>query len=614
MRFKYILFAVALFTFYSAKPNNNFNLKTVVIDAGHGGKDPGAIGYNKTYEKDVALAVALKFGAYVQKNFPDVKVIYTRKTDEFLELHQRAEVANKAKADLFVAIHCNSSTNHEVYGTSSYILGLHRTEANLEVAKRENAVILLEDDRDKNYEFNPNTPEGHIIMSMKQNAFLDQSIDFAAKLEGQLENYASRKSMGVKQAGFYVLYKTAMPSLLAEIGFISNQEEEKYLNSPKGQDQIAASLFNAFKDYKTEMEGGESDADVVADKKPETVVTPVKKETPPPTKATTAPTTTPPPVKETQPIVKEATQPPKPKTETVVTPPVKETAKAVEEVPTPAPVTINQPVPTTKEEEEEEPAVREEPIKEATEATKEEVKAPAPEIIEKVIPTSTPPVVKETVAVAEKTDPDYATLSDGTKIRKPVERASGGGKTSSTSTPQVAVEINEVEKQEVKETKPAPVETPAKPVVKPNTTVVEKKSTVTETKPTPAPVKTEVKTTTVTKTTEVKSQETVQPAIISNRHPLVPLSKPESGVIFKIQLFSLKGELREYDKFMKLFTILTAEELPNGITRYYGAKTKSMAEAKKFHGVAVANGYKDSYIVGFKDGTRMSFEELKAAE
>jgi N-acetylmuramoyl-L-alanine amidase len=201
--FKRLLFLLLSIMSVSGYGGGSFAIKTVVIDAGHGGKDPGAIGPGKTNEKDVALAVALKLGDYIQKNFPDVNVIYTRKTDVFIELHERADLANKNKADLFIAIHCNSNNSPAIYGTSTYVLGLHRTEANLEVAKRENSVILLEDDRDKNYEFDPNTPEGHIIMSMKQNAFLDQSIDIASKIEGEYESTAKRKSLGVKQAGFY---------------------------------------------------------------------------------------------------------------------------------------------------------------------------------------------------------------------------------------------------------------------------------------------------------------------------------------------------------------------------------------------------------------------------
>jgi len=568
VRFHHILFALALFTF-SAAANNQFNIKTIVIDAGHGGKDPGAIGYGKSYEKDVALAVALKLGEYIQKNFPDVRVVYTRKTDVFLELHQRAEIANKAKADLFIAIHCNSSTNNDFYGTSSYILGLHRTEANLEVAKRENSVIMLEEDRDKNYEFNPNTPEGHIIMSMKQNAFLDQSIDFAAKVENQLETYAKRKSMGVKQAGFYVLYKTAMPSLLAEIGFISNPEEEKYLNSTRGQDQIASGLFNAFRDYKTEMEGGETDLPVVAEKKDNTPPPPVKKETPVVSKTPTTQAAVKEPVKETPPIV----TPPAPK-ETVQ--PAKETAEVIVK-PTP----------------------------------KDTVRVVPPVVKETV---QTPPPVKETpVPVVEKTDIEYTTLSDGIKIKKPIDNGGGGGK--ATATIETAPVKVEVETPVVKETKPTPVEPTPKPVVVKQTApvVTETKTVATENKTVAAtPVKTEVKATPVVK--ETPQTTTTAPTVVSNRHPLVPVLKTESGVVLRIQLFALKGELKEYDKFVKLFKVMGAEELGNGITRYYGAKATSLAEARKYHQAAVSNGYKDSYIVGFKDGKRMNAEELKELE
>lgn len=232
-----------------------FSVKTVVIDAGHGGKDPGAIGLNKTYEKNVALAVALDLGNQIKTSFPDVKVIYTRSTDVFIPLVERANIANHNKADLFISIHCNSAENRTAYGSSTYVLGLHKTEENLDVAKRENAVIELEDNVDKNYDFNPNSPEGHIIMSMKQNVFLEQSIDIAARIENELEgNNAAQKSRGVKQAGFFVLYKTSMPALLAEIGFISNPKEETYLASKVGQQAIAKGIFNAFSSYKSSIE------------------------------------------------------------------------------------------------------------------------------------------------------------------------------------------------------------------------------------------------------------------------------------------------------------------------------------------------------------------------
>jgi N-acetylmuramoyl-L-alanine amidase len=562
VRFRHILFLLALCTFTSAAASKGFTIKTVVIDAGHGGKDPGAVGPGKNYEKDAALAVALRFGQYIEENFPDVKVVYTRKTDVFIELHQRAEIANKAKADLFVAIHCNSSPNSDFYGTSSYILGLHRSEANLEVAKRENAVILLEEDRDKNYEFNPNTPEGHIIMSMKQNAFLEQSIDFAAKIENQLENYAKRKSLGVKQAGFYVLYKTAMPSLLAEIGFISNPEEEKYLTSEKGQDQIAAGLFNAFRDYKIAMEGSETETKVVAveQKKPE----PVMKEA----------------VMATKSIPKEE----------------------------PAPTTIKEPgVVVIKSAPKEEPApviVKEPEVAVTPSARKEDIASPAP-----VITKEAPP------SAIVKAESDVVTLSDGNKIRKPVESSGGGGKT--TASIDLASEKSAPAPTVTKESKPTPPETPpAKPVVKEVTPVsTTTKTTVTEVKTTTTAVKTETKPAApVVKEPKPVTASTTSTTAPSNRHPLVPVIEAESGPVFKIQLFALKGQLKDYDKFIKLFKLLGAEELPNGITRYYGANTSSYAEAKRFHGLAVSNGYKDAYIVGFKNGKRMSFEELKEFE
>jgi N-acetylmuramoyl-L-alanine amidase len=229
-------------------------VKRVVIDAGHGGKDPGAIGVTGLKEKDVCLSVALKLGKYIEDNIPGVQVIYTRKTDVFLELHERARIANKSNADLFISIHVNASTNKEAYGAETYVLGLHRTEANLEVAKRENAVIELEDDADKNYSFNPNTPEGHIMMSLAQNAYLDQSIELASLIQHEFRERTQRHDRGVRQAGFFVLYKTTMPSVLVELGFLSNAEEEKFLRSNLGQDYLASAIYRGFKDYKKKMD------------------------------------------------------------------------------------------------------------------------------------------------------------------------------------------------------------------------------------------------------------------------------------------------------------------------------------------------------------------------
>ncbi len=271
----YLSFVLTSFSFAKGGGQGT-GIHTLVIDPGHGGQDPGALGHGGHHESNLALATALKFGAMVEKRFPEIKVIYTRKTDKFVSLNDRAEIANKAKADLFICIHLNSNTNKEAFGSSTYVLGLHRTEDNLDIAKRENAVIELEDDKNKNYEFDPNTPEGHIIMSMKQNAFLDQSIKIASKIEDELAFRAKRKSRGVKQAGFYVLYKTSMPSLLAEIGFISNPTEEVFLASEKGQEFVAGAIFKAFWSYKCEIEGTEDNSkEAYADlkEKEETVIT-----------------------------------------------------------------------------------------------------------------------------------------------------------------------------------------------------------------------------------------------------------------------------------------------------------------------------------------------------
>jgi N-acetylmuramoyl-L-alanine amidase len=194
-------------------------LKTVVIDAGHGGHDHGCSG-SSNKEKTVALNLALKLGALIEKNYPDVKVVYTRKTDVFVELYERAAIANRNNADLFICIHCNANPSSSPSGTETYVMGLHKTEANLNVAKRENDVILMEDDYSQHYDgFDPNNPASHIIFSLNQHAFMEQSILFASSVEKYFKTNSNRSSRGVKQAGFLVLWKTAMPSVLIETGF-----------------------------------------------------------------------------------------------------------------------------------------------------------------------------------------------------------------------------------------------------------------------------------------------------------------------------------------------------------------------------------------------------------
>ncbi len=237
-----------------AQSEKTASFTTVVLDAGHGGKDPGAIG-KFVMEKDIVLPVTLKVGEYITREMPGVKVIYTRSTDQFLPLDERAEIANRAKADLFVSIHANSISNPKIFGAETFVLGLHRTQENLDVAKKENSVIVLEDDYSKKYEgFDPNSTESYIIFELMQNVYLDQSIDVASIVQEQFEKRVGRHNRGVKQAGFLVLRKTAMPGILIELGFLSNRNEEKFMASEEGQVYLASAIYRAIKEYKTRFD------------------------------------------------------------------------------------------------------------------------------------------------------------------------------------------------------------------------------------------------------------------------------------------------------------------------------------------------------------------------
>ncbi len=226
-------------------------IKTVVIDPGHGGKDPGAIGIHKVKEKDVVLAVSLKLGDLIKEKYPDVKVVYTRSTDDFIGLAERASVANKAKADLFISIHSNVAGNSSAKGFEAWVLGLHKSQAALNVAKLENSSILMEDGHNSKYEaFDPSDPDAYIGLSMRQNVFLDQSLMFADLIVKDAVSNVHVKSRGVKQAGFVVLYRTTMPAVLIELGFLSNDEEEKFLGNDESQLKLASSIFDSFSKYK----------------------------------------------------------------------------------------------------------------------------------------------------------------------------------------------------------------------------------------------------------------------------------------------------------------------------------------------------------------------------
>jgi N-acetylmuramoyl-L-alanine amidase len=241
-----------------SQTKNSTKVKTVVIDPGHGGADPGAVG-KISKEKDLTLTISLLLGDMIKQHYKDVNVIYTRTDDSFVELYKRAEIANKNNADLFICVHINASTSYSPYGSETFVMGIDKTGANLQVAKLENSVILKEDNYLDKYEgFDPNDPETHIIFSLYQNANLTSSLSFAQLLQNNFTNNVGRFNRGVKQAGFLVLWKTTMPSVLVELGFISNAEEEKYLNSAQGQQDLAKAIFDAFATYKTKLEEEDS--------------------------------------------------------------------------------------------------------------------------------------------------------------------------------------------------------------------------------------------------------------------------------------------------------------------------------------------------------------------
>ncbi|MBP9069757.1 MAG: N-acetylmuramoyl-L-alanine amidase [Bacteroidia bacterium] len=289
-----LLLSLALVAVFAFKPGNGKGkvgtIKTIVIDAGHGGKDPGCNGISSK-EKDVSLSVALKLGKLIEENMKDVKVIYTRTTDVFVDLEDRAQIANKAKADLFISIHCNAAgkvvkyrdpktkkmrvkmrknkkgkfvpvetTNPLPFGSETYVMGLKNEEGKMKVATRENSVIYLEDDYEKKYEgFDPDSEESYIIMSNYTSAYVIQSANLGLKIQAEYKSKAGRVDKGVHRQSIWVLWRTAMPSILTEIGYLTNPLEEEFLASEKGQDYISKSIFRGLRKYKDELEGNKKE-------------------------------------------------------------------------------------------------------------------------------------------------------------------------------------------------------------------------------------------------------------------------------------------------------------------------------------------------------------------
>ena len=224
---------------------------TVVLDAGHGGKDPGNLGTGRysTTEKDITLDVTLRIGQYIEENLPEVEVIYTRKDDSFPGLRDRVRIANEAQADLFISIHCDAFDNAGARGAGTYVMGMHKSEESLRVAMRENASMFSEEGYERNYDgFDPNDPDTYIALSLRQNVNLDASLTLGAAIQSQFRERVGRKDRGVKQAGFYVISYTTMPSALVELGFLTNPDEEDFLRSESGKAYMASAIYRAFRD------------------------------------------------------------------------------------------------------------------------------------------------------------------------------------------------------------------------------------------------------------------------------------------------------------------------------------------------------------------------------
>ena len=224
---------------------------TVVLDAGHGGKDPGNLGTGRysTTEKDITLDVTLRIGEYIEENLPEVEVIYTRKDDSFPGLRDRVRIANEAQADLFISIHCDAFDNAGARGAGTYVMGMHKSEESLRVAMRENASMFSEEGYERNYAgFDPNDPDTYIALSLRQNVNLDASLTLGAAIQSQFRERVGRKDRGVKQAGFYVISYTTMPSALVELGFLTNPDEEDFLRSESGKAYMASAIYRAFRD------------------------------------------------------------------------------------------------------------------------------------------------------------------------------------------------------------------------------------------------------------------------------------------------------------------------------------------------------------------------------
>ncbi len=259
-------FCILSISFASAQDGSSVNIKKIVIDAGHGGKDPGTVSPDKKYkEKEITLSVALELGALIKSKYPHIEIIYTRQTDVAVALDRRTEIANKSKADLFISIHVNGVTSRSPSGSETFVMGTDKSNSNFQVTMLENSVILLEgDDYQTRYEgFNPNDPESYIIFTLLQNAHLEQSLIMASLVQKHFSQGPIKINRGIKQAPFLVLWKTSMPSVLIELGFISNAGDLKIMANKNNHTKLASLIFNAFEEYKNQYDKGYNNLDYV---------------------------------------------------------------------------------------------------------------------------------------------------------------------------------------------------------------------------------------------------------------------------------------------------------------------------------------------------------------
>jgi len=522
-------------------------ITTVVIDAGHGGHDSGCLG-SHAKEKDVTLAVALKFGKFISDNFKDIKVVYTRKTDVFLGLDERAAVANSNHADLFISIHCNSGAR-AAYGVETYVMGLHRTEENLAVSKRENSVVLLEKDYKTKYDgFDPDSPEGNIIFTLYQNAFLEQSLKISTLVQMETSEFAGRNNRGVKQAGFLVLYKTTMPSLLIETGFLTNPAEERYLLSKEGQEKLAFSLFNAFSKYRNSI-------------------------------GTAAPTPS-----ETK------KEPAKDTSEKISAPlPVLADTSPVEEakVPEPRPEAVKPPQPR----EELKKSVAKPPVEKTPVAAAEStaVKPQRDTVVKAKLADKVPAPVVETTAVKPQRD-------TAAKLKMPIEKVP------------VQAESTAVKPQwdtvaKTKLTEKVPVSSAETIPVKPQRDTMAK-AKLAEKVPTPVAETTVAKPPVVNTVVKIKQP---RPEITKEVHK--PVSDA-AEVYFTVQIATSGKLLNETNPLFKGEKNIVSENV-NGMYKYMTGKYSALNEAIARQNQLRAAGFDGAFVVAYHNGTRITLKEAK---